>query len=98
MKHNFISNRDIVMFSFQSWDTEIGSNFKDMAIELARKNRVLFVNRALDRSSLYKHRNDTITQTRLASIKNGIKEIEQVATNLWVQNPRTIAASVNGIP
>ena len=48
------------MFSFQSWDTEIGSNFKDMAIELAKNNRVLFVNRALDRSSLRKHKNDAI--------------------------------------
>lgn len=86
------------MFSFQSWDTEIGSNFKDMAIELARKNRVLFINRALDRSSLYKHKNDTITQTRLASIKNGTGELEQVAPNIWVQNPRVIVESINAIP
>ena len=98
MEHHFISNRDIVMFSFQSWDTEIGSNFKDMATELAKKNRVLFVNRALDRSSLYKNKNDAITKTRLASIRQGINEIEQVAANIWVQNPRTIAASINGIP
>ncbi|MEP6728193.1 MAG: glycosyltransferase [Bacteroidota bacterium] len=98
MEHHFISNRDIVMFSFQSWDTEIGSNFKDMAIELAKKNRVLFVNRALDRSSLRKYKNDPITQTRLASIKNGTGEIEQVATNIWVQNPRVIVESINGIP
>jgi teichuronic acid biosynthesis glycosyltransferase TuaH len=98
MKHNFISNRDIVMFSFQSWDTEIGSNFKDMAIELAKKNRVLFVNRALDRSSLRKNKNDAATKTRLASIKNGTGEIEQVAPNIWVQNPRVIAESINRIP
>src|SRR5450432_432090 len=98
MKHNFINNRDIVMFSFQSWDTEIGSNFKDMAIELAKKNRVLFVNRVLDRSSLYKHKNDGATKTRLASIKNGTNEIEQVAENIWVQNPRVIVESINAIP
>src|ERR1700709_1361031 len=98
MKHTFISNRDIVMFSFQSWDTEIGSNFKDMAIELARKNRVLFVNRALDRSSLRKNKNDSITKTRLASIKTGKREIEQVLPSLWVQNPRVIVESINAIP
>ena len=86
------------MFSFQSWDTEIGSNFKDMAIELAKNNRVLFVNRVLDRSSLYKHKNDAATKTRLASIKNGTGEIEQVAPNIWVQNPRIIVESINGIP
>lgn len=98
MKHRFISNMDIVMFSFQSWDTEIGSNFKDMAIELAKNNRVLFVNRALDRSSLYKHKNEAVTKTRLASIKKGINEIEQVAPNIWIQNPRVIVESINGIP
>src|ERR1700712_5128942 len=98
MEHHFISNRDIVMFSFQSWDTEIGSNFKDMAIELAKNNRVLFVNRALDRSSLRKHKNDANTKTRLASIKTGLGEVEQVSTNIWVQNPRVIVESINGIP
>ncbi len=98
MKHHFITSRDIVMFSFQSWDTEIGSNFKDMAIELAKNNRVLFVNRALDRSSLYKNKNDAATKTRLASIKNGAGEIEQVAPDIWVQNPRVIVESINGIP
>jgi len=98
MEHRFISNRDIVMFSFQSWDTEIGSNFKDMAIELAKKNRVLFVNRALDRSSLYKHKDDAVTKTRLASIKKGTHEIEQAAPNIWVQNPRVMVESINGIP
>ena len=98
MEHHFISNRDIVLFSFQSWDTEIGSNFKDMAIELAKKNRVLFVNRALDRTSLRKNKNDDVTKTRLASIKSGKGELEQVAPNIWVQNPRVIVESINAIP
>ncbi len=98
MEHHFISNRDIVMFSLQSWDTAIGSNFKDMAIELARKNRVLFINRALDRSSLLKHKDEPITRTRLASIRTGTGELEQVQPNIWVQNPRVIAESINAIP
>ncbi|MBS1974941.1 MAG: glycosyltransferase family 1 protein, partial [Bacteroidetes bacterium] len=52
MDHHFIKDRDIVLFSFQPWESEIGFNFKDMAYELAKFNRVLFVNRALDRASL----------------------------------------------
>jgi glycosyltransferase involved in cell wall biosynthesis len=98
MEHHFISNRDIVMFSFQSWDTEIGSNFKDMAIELARKNRVLFVNRALDRSSHYRHKNEAATLARLASIKKGTGWLEQAAPNIWVHNPAVMLESVNAIP
>ncbi len=98
MNHHFISNRDIVMFSFQSWDADIGSNFKDMAIELAKKNRVLFVNRALDRSSLRKNKTDAVTKTRLDSVKTGTGEIVSAAPNIWVQNPRVIMESINRIP
>src|SRR3990170_7547884 len=93
-----IKNRDIVLFSFQPWDAELGSNFKDMAFELSKFNRVLYVNRALDRASLWKQKNSRQVQTRLASIKKGIGELVQVQPRLWVQNPRTIVESINWIP
>lgn len=98
MKHQFITGRDIVMFSFQSWDSDIGSNFKDMALELAKNNRVLFINRALDRKSLWSRRKDPVTQARLKSIRTGEGELEQVAANIWVHNPRVLMESINSIP
>lgn len=58
MKEHIIKNRDIVLFSFQPWDEEIGSNFKDIALELSRDNRVLYINRALDRISAITKRNE----------------------------------------
>jgi teichuronic acid biosynthesis glycosyltransferase TuaH len=97
-EHQFITNRDIVLFSFQPWDTEMGSNFKDMAVELCKRNRVLYVNRALDRASLWKNKETPQVQTRLASIREGIAEIEELQPNLWIQNPRTIVESINWIP
>ncbi len=98
MDHKFIQDRDIVMFSFQPWDTELGSNFKDMALELAKKNRILFVNRALDRRSRLRDRNDPKVVTRLNSIKNGEGELQKISRNIWVHNPRTIVESINWIP
>ncbi|MEJ7766281.1 MAG: glycosyltransferase [Chitinophagaceae bacterium] len=98
MAHTFIKDRNIVLFSFQPWDTEIGSNFKDMAVELAKLNRVLYVNRALDRASLWKGKYNPQVQTRLASIRRGKGELVQVQPGLWVQNPRTILESINWIP
>jgi len=98
MNHNFIKDRDIVMFSFQSWDTEIGSNFKDMAIELSKYNRVLFINRALDRKTKNKQKNDAKVIARIESIKHGIGELTEVMPNIWVHNPRTIVESINWIP
>jgi teichuronic acid biosynthesis glycosyltransferase TuaH len=98
MEHKFIKNRDIVLFSFQPWDTEIGSNFKDIAQELSKFNRVLYVNRALDRISLIKNKNSEQVRCRLASIQNGTDELVEVQSSLWVQNPRTILESINWIP
>src|ERR1700712_3142682 len=98
MEHKFIKNRDIVLFSFQPWDTEIGCNFKDIAKELSKFNRVLYVNRALDRITLIKNRNNPQVKCRLASIRHGIDELVEVAPQLWVQNPRTILESINWIP
>jgi len=98
MDYKFIKNRDVVLFSFQPWDTEIGSNFKDIAKELLKYNRILYVNRALDRISLLKNIHNPQVQTRLASIKDGIDELIEEQPSLWIQNPRTIVESINWIP
>ena len=98
MIHNYIKDRDIVLFSFQPWDAEIGSNFKDMALELSKYNRVLFVNRALDRASIFKGKHTPQVQARLATLKNGVHELEQIQPNIWVHNPRTIVESINWVP
>ena len=55
MPHRFIKNRDIILFSFQPWNSDIAFNFKDMAFELARYNRVLFIDRARDRNTILKN-------------------------------------------
>lgn len=44
-----IINRDIIVVGQQPWDVEIGSNCKNIAIEFAKHNRVLYVNSPLDR-------------------------------------------------
>lgn len=98
MDHKFIKDRDIVLFSSQPWDAELGSNFKDMALELSKLNRVLFINRALNRVSLLKGKNNPSIQTRLASIKTGTGELTKLQPNLWIHNPRTILESINWIP
>src|SRR5829696_4110454 len=98
MEHRFIQDRDIIMFSMQPWDAATACNFKEMAIEFAKHNRVLYVNRATDRISLIKHRSDPLTQSRLATIKKGTNELIAIEENLWVHNPRTIMESLNWMP
>jgi len=98
MKEHNIKNRDIVLFSLQPWDEEIGSNFKDIALELSRNNRVLYINRALDRISSITKRNEKKVRSRLNSIWQGKGELSEVHPNLWVHNPRTLVESINWLP
>lgn len=90
-------NNDFVFFGLQSWDIDIGSNCKNIAIEVSKTNRVLYINRALDRKSKYLERKNKIIQHRLKVFKKGELLIEQVKENLWVCTPSVLLESVNWI-
>ena len=93
MEHQFIKGKDIVLFSSQPWESEIGSNFKDMTYELARYNRVLFVNRASDRAtSISKKRN---RKNSAEIIKP--EALTKIQENLWVLDTGLILESINWI-
>lgn len=93
-----IRNRDIIITGLQPWDISIGSNCKNIALELARHNRVLYVNRALDRISAMRGRNDQKVQRRRSSLKGHTDDLIQEAPNLWTLDPRTILESINWVP
>lgn len=86
------------MFGLQPWDIEIGSNFKNMAMEISLSNKVMYVNRPLDRKSYYKNRNDKKVKARLESIRQNKNRLTEVGKNLWVLNPPIILESINLLP
>ncbi|MDQ6844901.1 MAG: glycosyltransferase [Bacteroidota bacterium] len=98
MEIPIMENRNVIMFGLQPWDIEIGSNFKNMAKEISRNNKVLYVNRPLDRISYYKKRKDKKVQTRLQSIRENKNRLEEVEKNIWVLNPGIILESINLLP
>ncbi len=78
------------MFSFQPWNSDIAFNFKDMAYELARYNRVLFVDRALDRKTALKN----LLRGRSKSAgSHENKYIQQIQDNFWVLHPKSLLES-----
>jgi glycosyltransferase involved in cell wall biosynthesis len=93
MTHRFIKNRDIILFSFLPWSSDIGFNFKDMAYELSRYNRVLFIDRALDRNTVLKSILAGNPQER-ANLQN----LEIIRENLWLLHPKSILESGNWSP
>src|SRR5437763_6540398 len=93
MAHQFIKNRDLVLFSLQAWNSEISFNFKDMALELARYNRVLFIDRAPDRNSILKALFSTENKRTETS-----DNLESIQENFWVLHPESLLESGNWSP
>lgn len=93
-----IKGRDIIMLGIQPWDLDIAHNFKNMAQVIARDNRVLYVNRPLDRVTKHKSPDDIKTINRLKSIQHGINTLNEIEPNLWEFNPPVILESINWMP
>ncbi len=89
---------DIVIVGQQPWDTTIGSNCKNIALEWSKYNRVLYVNTALDRISAYTQKNDLKTKRRLAVIRGEQKGLVTIQDNLWNLYPNELIESINWIP
>jgi len=85
------------MVGQQAWDTEIGSNCRNIALEFSKQNRVLYVNSALDRITKIRYANDSKVQKRLKVIQGKQTGLERVSENLWVYYPDRIIESINWI-
>ena len=91
-------NRDIVIISLQSWDIEIGSNCKDIAMEFAKNNRVLYVNSPLDRMTKLRKRNHPYVKRRMDAIRGESEDLVKISDNLWTLYPRTSLESISRMP
>lgn len=92
-----IQNRDIVVVGLQPWDIKIGSNCKNIALELARHNRVLYVNAPVDRITRLRQRNEPGMMQRMNIRKTG-KNLVPIAENLWNLYPKRVIDSINWMP
>lgn len=96
-RNDLITNRDIVVVGQQPWDTNIGSNCKNIAMEFARHNRVLYVNSTLDRITLLRHKSDPKVQKRLNVINGKEDGLVEIQNNLWNLYPDVMTESINWI-
>ncbi|MGB0178208.1 MAG: glycosyltransferase, partial [Owenweeksia sp.] len=95
-----IDKRDFIIVGQQPWDNPIGSNCIDIAEEISRHNRVLYINPPVDRITLIRKREEEkyILERRQAILKGDRKKIEKVADNLWTFTPTGIIESLNMLP
>lgn len=92
-----IKNRDIIVYGLQAWDINIASTCKYTASEMAKNNRVLYVNPPLQRSLALRHGDNPDVKKRLRIIKGLEADLVEESKNLWILYPRTIVESVNWI-
>lgn len=92
-----VTNQDFIIVGQQAWDTEIGSNCKNIAFELSKHNRVLYVNPPLDRITLFKKRHDEKVIKRKEILRGKKDNLIKVEKNLWNLYPDCILESINWI-
>ena len=92
-----IAGRDIIVMGIQAWDIEIGSNCKNIASEMSKNNRVLYVNPPMDRVSRYRERHSEKIKKRIAVRKGEIKDLVQIGEDMWNLYPKTMTESINFI-
>lgn len=98
MENATVKGRDIIMLGIQPWDLDIAHNFKNMAQVIARHNRVLYVNRPLDRITRFKAPKDIKTVNRLKSIRKRENTLIEESPQLFVFNPPVLLESINWMP
>ncbi len=90
-----MENRDIVITGLQSWDIEIGSNCKNIALEFAKENRVLYVNPPMDRVTLLRNREVAKVKQHRRMKSGNVENPVRVSENLWVYYPEVVIESIS---
>lgn len=90
-----LSGLDIVIVGQQAWDTDIGSNCKNIALEFSKSHRVLYVNSPLDRVTRYRSRSDAGVKRRVEVIHGQSDGVVPIQENLWNLYPDCLVESIN---
>lgn len=93
-----MKNRDIIVTSLQSWDSEIGSNSFNIAREFARDNRVVYINRAPERGTAIMNFLNRLQGKKMKPQDPHKQQLFQASQNLWVYSPASMLESINPLP
>lgn len=93
-----MKNRDIIIIGLQPWYTDIGSNCKNIALEFAKQNRVLYVNIPLNRSTLFKKDAHPHLGKHIEIINKKKRNLIALQSKLWNYYPLQVHESINWIP
>jgi len=87
-------NENFVMVGIQPWHIKIGSNFKNIAQEISKTNRVIYVNMPLS----LKAKLQISFKSLFTLSSKKITRIQEVSNNLIVYTPPFVSISINWLP
>jgi glycosyltransferase involved in cell wall biosynthesis len=93
-----MKGRDFIFSGLQPWDIPIGSNAIDIAKEISKDNRVLYVNSPLDQMTVIRNSRGPEIQNRIEVLKGRKEPLRKITENLWVLDFPFSAWSVNSLP
>jgi glycosyltransferase involved in cell wall biosynthesis len=89
---------DIVIIGIQPWYFELGSNCKNIALQLAKDHRVLYINMPLDRKTVMRNKHNPTLARHLQVIRGKEDALVKIQDNLFNYYPHRIMESINWIP
>lgn len=95
---NSDEKQDFIITSLQHWDTPIGTTMKNTALEISKKNRVLYLSTPLDHISWWRHRDAEENLYRMQVLKGKAPEVRQINENMWVIDCPFLLYSVSKLP
>lgn len=93
-----MEGRDFIFTGLQPWDIPIGSNAIDIAREISKHNRVLYVNSPLDQMTVLRNSGSPEIQRRIEVLKGRKEPLRKISDTLWVLDFPFSAWSVNSLP
>ena len=94
------SGENYVFVGLQAIDSPIGSNCVNIAKEVAKHNRVLYINYPFDNKSLITQifKPEENTPIRFKVLTRRESELQRISDNLYTVYPRCINTSISWLP
>jgi glycosyltransferase involved in cell wall biosynthesis len=93
-----VKGKDILIIGLQPWYYNIGSNCKDIAVRLSKYNRILYVNKPINRKTWLSNDKDEGVQLHYDIIKNNRNKVQPIGKNMWQLFPESVIESINWLP
>lgn len=93
-----IKERLFIITGLQPWGITIGSNAKDIAMEISKKNKVLYVSTPLDYITFLKRDNIQENVVRRRCVKGEISSLKKINKNLFSLNCPFTLFPINKLP